>query len=70
MRSAVRLAGCTIDPDELPPELRHQYHESVAGWRKLLALTEDDAVELHLAGCKAAGRELTDDELRGLLARQ
>ena len=63
-----RLA--TIDPDELLPELRQQYHQSVAGWRKLLAMTEDEAVELHLAACEAAGRELTDDELRGLQGRQ
>lgn len=33
-------------------------------------MTEDDVIELHVAVCEAAGRELTEDELRGLLGRR
>ena len=56
IREAVKKAldeGYThYGSDRGAPELRQQYHESVAGWRKLLTLTEDDAVELHLAACR------------------
>jgi hypothetical protein len=41
-----------------------------AGWLRLLALTADDVVDLHVAACEATGRELTEDELLGLLDRQ
>lgn len=33
-------------------------------------MTADGAVELHLAACSKAGRELTPDELRGLIGKQ
>jgi hypothetical protein len=60
----------TIDPDALSPELRPEYDLVRGNWLKLLAMTADDVVELHVAACAAAGRELTEEELRGLLGRQ
>jgi hypothetical protein len=33
-------------------------------------LTEEDVVALHVKACEHAGRELTADELRGLLGKQ
>jgi hypothetical protein len=33
-------------------------------------MTEADAIELRVAACLHAGRELTDDELRGLTGKQ
>ena len=33
-------------------------------------MTEDNVIELHLAACEQAGRELTADELRGLVGKQ
>ena len=39
-------------------------------WLDFLTMTEDDVVEPHLAACEHAGRELTADELRGLVGKQ
>ncbi len=60
----------TVDSDSLPPPVRAEYETVRAGWLRLLALTADDVVELHVAACEAAGRELTEEELRGLFGRQ
>lgn len=60
----------TVDSDELPADLRAEYAQMRRGWSDLLAMTEDDVVALHTAACEQAGRELTADELRGLLVRQ
>jgi hypothetical protein len=49
----------TVDPDELPPDVRAEYEQVRAGWEQFLALTQDDAVALHEAACLRAGRELT-----------
>ena len=69
--AARRLARLdTIDPDRLSPELRGAYERMRADWMALLEMTEDEAVALHLAAVEHAGRELTADELRGLLSRQ
>jgi hypothetical protein len=59
-----------VDPAILPPELRDEYEQERAAWEEVRALTEDDALRLHLAACEHAGRDLTDDEVRGLLRRQ
>lgn len=63
-----RLA--TVDPDTLPPDLRTEYEQQCAGWEYLRTLTEDEAVALQVETCEHAGRELTPDEMRGLLRRQ
>lgn len=60
----------TIDPAALPPAIRAEYDTVRGGWIKLLAMTSDDVVDLHVAACEAAGRELTAEELKGLLGRQ
>jgi hypothetical protein len=59
----------TIDPDALPPTIRAEYDTVRNGWLKLLKMTADDVVDLHVAACEAAGRELTAEELKGLLGR-
>jgi hypothetical protein len=59
-----------VDPATLPPELRDDYEQERAEWEEVRALTAHDAVTLHLAACEYAGRDLTDDEVRGLLRRQ
>jgi hypothetical protein len=60
----------TVDVEELPPDVRAEYEQVCAGWHQFLALTEGEAVALHEAACIRAGRELTPDELRGLLGLQ
>jgi hypothetical protein len=59
----------TVDSKELPLSVHAEYDSVRKGWLRLLAITEDDVVELHVAACEAAGRELTEDELRGLVGR-
>ena len=63
-----RLA--TVEPDELTPTLREEYDAVRAAWTALVAMTEDEALALHQAACEEAGRELSPDELRGLLGKQ
>ncbi|MGH3427886.1 MAG: hypothetical protein ACRDQZ_10020 [Mycobacteriales bacterium] len=60
----------TVDPDALSPPLRAEYETVRAGWLRVLAMTADDVIDLHVAACEAAGRELTEEELKGLLGRQ
>lgn len=60
----------TVDPETLAPPIRAGYDTVRNGWVRLLAMTSDDVVELHVAACEAAGRELTEEELKGLLGRQ
>lgn len=60
----------TVSPETLSPQLRVEYDTVRDGWLRLLALTADDVVDLHVAACEAAGRELTDEELKGLLGKQ
>lgn len=60
----------TLDPDELLADLRAEYEQQRRGWLDLLAMTEDDVVALHEASSLQAGRELTPNELRGLLSMQ
>lgn len=59
-----------VDPDTLPRKLRGEYVEALEAWRALRALTDDEAVELHLAACLEADRELTPAEARALIVRQ
>ena len=56
-----------VDPDALPADLRAEHEKQRRGWFDLLAMVADDVIELHLAACEAAGRELSAEELRGLL---
>jgi hypothetical protein len=71
VKAATALARlANVEPEELTPKLREEYDAVHAGWTALLAMTEDDILKLHQAACEAAGRELTADELRGLLGRQ
>ena len=60
----------TIDRDTLSPQLRADYDAVRSNWLKLLAMTADDVVDLHVAACEAAGRELTEEELRELVGQQ
>lgn len=60
----------SVDPETLPPDLRGEYAEALEAWSALHTLTDDEAVELHLAACEAAGRELTAAEARALIGRQ
>ena len=60
----------TVDPSELPPDVRAECEQVRAGWKQFLLLTEDDAVALHEAACLRAGRALTPEELRGLIGMQ
>jgi hypothetical protein len=60
----------TVDPDALAPDLRAEYDTVRDGWQALRALTRAELGALHLAACKVAARELTPDELRGLLVPQ
>jgi hypothetical protein len=60
----------TVDATALPPDLRRQFEEQRQRWVDLRALTESDALELHEAAAKLAGRELTQAEARALLKRQ
>ncbi len=60
----------TVDAGTLSPQLRAEYDTVRNGWVRLLAMTADDVVDLHVAACEAAGRELTEEELKGLLGRQ
>jgi hypothetical protein len=60
-----------VDPDALPPDLRAMYDEHRRQAEVLLAMTEDDVIELHVAACEHAGRELTVNyppEARGAAA--
>ena len=59
-----------VDPATLPPKLREEYDQALAGWTALRGLTEEEAVELHVTACEAAGRELTPAEAAGLIGRQ
>jgi len=56
-----------VDPQTLPPELRDEYDSALRSWTALRDLTQGDAHEFHLAVCEQTRRELTLDELRGLL---
>lgn len=60
----------TVDLDTLTPLLRSEYETVRQGWLKLLAMTADDVVDLHVAACEAVGRELTPDEVQALLVKQ
>jgi len=67
------VGGCAKrppDPETLPPDLRAEYAEALEGRTALRDLTEDEAVELHLAACEHAGRELTPAEARALVTKQ
>lgn len=46
----MRLA--TVTPDALPADLRAEYEQVRQGRLDLLAITEDDVLELHMA-CRA-----------------
>ena len=58
----------TVDPATLSPDVRRKYEKQRRRWLNLRALTEGDAVDLHLAAAEHAGRELTQDE-SGALAK-
>ena len=58
----------TVDPDALPADVRAEYEAQRQRWQDLRALTEGNAVDLHLAAAEHAGRELTQDE-SGALAK-
>lgn len=60
----------TVDRAALTPELRAEYDAVRKGWETLRRMADDDVVALHEAACLRAGRELTPDELRGLLGLQ
>jgi len=69
--AAARLARLdTVDTALLPHGLRAEYEQMRSRWLDLLAMTEDDVIELHLAACEHAGRELTPAEARALIRRQ
>ncbi len=59
----------TVNPEMLRRDLRQEYEQVRSAWEQLLAMTGDEAVELHVA-CLQAGRELTPEELRGLIGKQ
>ena len=46
-----------IDLDALPADVRAEYEALRAGWRDVLAMTESEAVEPHIAACLHVGRE-------------
>ena len=54
----------SIDVDSLTPLLRAEYEAVRDGWLKLLAMTADDVVDLHVAACEAP------DESEGLPVKQ
>jgi hypothetical protein len=57
-----------VDPETLPAERREEYQYAHRAWSELRRMTEDEVTALHEAAClEAGGRELTPDELRGLL---
>jgi hypothetical protein len=60
----------TVEVDSLTHDLRAEYDTVRNGWLKLLAMTADEVVDLHVAACEAVGRELTPDEVQGLLVKQ
>ena len=60
----------TVDVDALTPVLRSEYETVREGWLKLLAMTADDVIDLHVAACEAVGRELTPEEVQALLVKQ
>jgi hypothetical protein len=60
----------TVDLGTLPPLLRAEYESVRGGWLKLLSMTADDVVDLHLATCDAAGRQLREEESKGLLTKK
>jgi hypothetical protein len=69
--ATVALANLeSVDPGSLPAPVRAEYDTVRAGWLRLLALTADGVIELHVAACEAAGRELTEEELKGRLGWQ
>ena len=59
-----------IDLAELSAELCAEYEAVRQGWEALRRMTELDVLALHRAACLQAGRELTPEELRGLVSRQ
>jgi len=59
-----------VDPETLPAERRDEYQYAHRAWSELRRMTEDEVTALHEAACLEAGRELTPDELRGLLGLQ
>jgi len=54
----------TLDAETLPPLLRAEYESVRGGWLKLLTMTADDVVDLHVAACEAAGRQLSEERNR------
>ena len=63
-----RLAA--VDPDSLPPDARAQYDQLKAECERVLALLENDALELHAEATEHAGRELTYAEASALVRRR
>jgi hypothetical protein len=59
-----------LDPDALPPDLRRMHADVRRQADELRTLTDAHVVALLEDACLGAGRELTPDELRGLLRRQ
>ena len=51
-----------VDPAALPPDVCDLYEQQRARSEDLRALTEDEAVMLHLAAAEHADRELTQEE--------
>jgi hypothetical protein len=43
----------TVDVETLTPALRAEYESVRGGWLKLLAMTADDVVDLHVVACEA-----------------
>jgi hypothetical protein len=57
-----------VDPETLPAERRDEYEYAHRAWSELRRMTEYEVTALHEAAClEAGGRELTPDELSGLL---
>jgi hypothetical protein len=60
----------TVDLETLPPLLRAEYESVRGGWLKLLSMTADEVVDLHIAACDVAGPQLGEDGSKGRLTKR